>query len=173
MAQEALGRLLDVALGVAPVDLSAAATTGKRVSLRNAAGVTIIVAKGAGAASGENPTFTLRQHTAASGGTSQALASIDHYYLKSAATLAGTEQWVRVAQAAASTIADPGAATTSGASQQLLAIEVDARSLADGFRYVSLDVSDVGSTAQLAVVLYVLRDLVVQRAPDKLVAALS
>ena len=100
MAQEALGRLIDISVGVAPVDLSVAASTGKRVGLRNAAGVTVVFRKGAGAG-GEDPVLTFRQHTAASGGTSQNLATVDHYYTKSAATLAGTETWNRAAQAAA------------------------------------------------------------------------
>jgi hypothetical protein len=172
MAMEALGRTVDVALGSAPVDLSAAATTGKRLALRDAAGVTIVVVKGAGAA-GENPTFTLQQHTAAAGGVSQALPIVDHYYLKSAAVLAGTEQWVKVTQTVAATIADPGGAGTSGQSQQILAVEVAATSLADGFKYVSLNISDVGSAAQIGAVLYLLRDLDVQRAPEKLAPALA
>lgn len=172
MAMEALGRVIDVAIGAAPVDLSAAATTGKRVRLRGVGGVTILVVKAAGTA-GDDPTVTLRQHTAASGGTSANLAVIDHYYLKTATALTGTEQWARVTQAAAATIADPGAVGTSAESQQLLVIEVDARSLADGYAYISLDVADVGANAQLGAVVYLLRDLDVQRAPDKLAPALS
>ncbi|PBC71573.1 hypothetical protein BX265_6183 [Streptomyces sp. TLI_235] len=171
MAQEALGRNFDVSIGVAPVDLQAA-QTGKRVSLRNAAGCTILIIKAAGTA-GDDPTVTLKQHTASSGGTSANLAIIDHYYLKSATTLAGSETWTRVAQTAAATIADPGAAGTSAESQQLIAIEVDARSLSDGYKYISLDVADTGTNAQLGTVVYLLRDLTAQRTPANLVAPLS
>ena len=168
MAQEALGRLIDISVGVAPVDLSVAASTGKRVGLRNAAGVTVVFRKGAGAG-GEDPVLTFRQHTAASGGTSQNLATVDHYYTKSAATLAGTETWNRAAQAAAATVTLTG----EGAKQGIYVFEVDARSLADGYKYFSVDVADVGATAQIGSVEYLLRDLAVQRTPANLVAPLS
>jgi hypothetical protein len=172
MAQEGLGRLFDISVGAAPVDLSSAAVTGKRVSLKRAAALTIVVFKGAGTA-GDDPTVTLKQHTAASSGTSANLAAIDHYYLKNATTLAGTETWTRVTQSAAATIADPGGAGTSAESQQILAIPVLGTSLSDGYSYVSLDIADVGTNAQLGGVLYLLHDLTAQRAPANLQAALS
>lgn len=172
MSQELLGRGVDISVGAAPADLSAAATTGKRVSLKGAGGVTIVVVKGAGTA-GDDPTVTLKQHTAASGGTSANLPIIDHYYLKDAATLAGTETWVKKTQAAAATIADPGGAGTSAEHQQILVIEVDSKSLSDGYSYVSLDVADVGTNAQLGAVLYLLRDLRAGRTPENLQAPLS
>lgn len=164
---EGLGRLFDVTTGAVPVDLSSAAVTGKRVHLKNATGVTILLFKAAGTA-GDDPTVTLKQHTAASSGTSANLATIDHYYLKDAATLAGSETWTKVTQSAAATIADPGGAGTSAEHQQIVAIEVHASQLDDGYGWVSLDVGDVGTNAQLGAVLYILHDLVVQRAPANL-----
>lgn len=171
MAMEALGRLVDVCIGAAPVDLSTAGATGKRVALKGAGGLTIVVFKGAGTA-GDDPTFTLKQHTANTGGTTSNLAAIDHYYLKDAATLAGTEAWTKVTQAAAATIADPGGAGTSAEHQQILAIEVDAAQLSDGYTHVSLDCADVGTNAQLGAILYLRRDLLVNRAPAALAASL-
>jgi len=171
MAMEALGRLVDICIGAAPVDLSAAAVTGKRVKLRDCGGLTIVVFKAAGTA-GDDPTVTLKQHTAGSGGTTSNLAVIDHYYLKDAATLAGTEAWTRVAQTAAATIADPGGAGTSAEHQQIIVIEVDAAQLSDGYTHVSLDVADVGTNAQLGTILYLRRDLTVQRTPSALAASL-
>jgi hypothetical protein len=168
---EALGRLVDVCIGAAPVDLSTAAVTGKRVALKGAGGLTIIVFKGAGTA-GDDPTFTLKQHTASSSGTTSNLAVIDHYYLKDAATLAGTEQWTKVTQTAAATIADPGGAGTSAEHQQIIAIEVDAAQLSDGYTHVSLDCADVGTNAQLGAILYLRRDLLVARTPSALAASL-
>ncbi|MFJ6066575.1 hypothetical protein ACIQHU_26465 [Streptomyces tendae] len=168
---EALGRLVDVCVGAAPVDLSTAAVTGKRVRLRDAGGLTIVVFKGAGTA-GDDPTLTLKQHTANTGGTTSNLAVIDHYYLKDATALAGTEQWTRVSQAAAATITDPGGAGTSAEHQQIIVIEVEAEQLSDGYTHVSLDVADVGTNAQLGAVLYLRRDLVVERAPAALAASL-
>ncbi len=165
---EGLGRLIDIVAGAVPVDASTAAITGKRVSLRNAHSISIVVFKAAGTA-GDDPTLTLQQHTAASGGTTAALAVIDHYYYKNSATLTGAETWVRKAQAAASTIADPGGAGTSAESQQIIVIPVDAAMLSDGFTHVSLNVADVGTNAQLASILYITHDLAVKRAPQNLV----
>jgi len=164
---EALGRLIDVVAGAAPVDLSSAAVTGKRVHLKNASGVTIVLFKGAGTA-GDDPTVTLKQHTAATGGTTSNLAVIDHYYLKDAATLAGSETWVKKTQSVAATIADPGGAGTSAEHQQIVVIEVNTAQLSDDYEWISLDVADVGTNAQLGAVLYLLHDLNVQRSPEQL-----
>ncbi|MFI1562197.1 hypothetical protein ACH4ZX_03885 [Streptomyces sp. NPDC020490] len=169
---EALGRLVDSSVGIAPVDLSGGANTGKRVSLRNADAVKITLYKGAGTA-GDDPVLTLKQHTASSGGTSANLAIIDHYYLKSATTLAGTETWSKVTQAAAATVSDPGGAGTSAESQQIVVIEVQASQLSDGYSYVSLDIADVGTNAQIGCVLYDLYDLRAKRKPANLAAALA
>lgn len=168
---EGLARLFDIAIGAAPVDLSTAAVTGKRVALKGSSAITFLVFKGAGTA-GDDPAVTIQQHTAASGGTSSNLSVIDHYYLKDAATLAGTEQWVTKTQAAGATITDPGGAGTSAEHQQILAIEVSGTELSDGYTHVSLNIADVGTNAQLGAVLYVLHDLTVQRAPDALAATL-
>ncbi|HEY0638394.1 MAG TPA: hypothetical protein VGD67_12170 [Pseudonocardiaceae bacterium] len=169
---EGLGRLYDFSTGFVPVDMQTAANTGKRVNLCDAGGVAIVLFKAAGTA-GDDPVLTLKEHNAATGGTSQNLVAIDHYYVKSEATLDGDEVWTRVDQAAAATITDPGAAGTSAESQQIVVIEVDASALSDGFSYLSLDVADSGGNAQLGAVLYVLRDLHVQADATSLAAPLS
>lgn len=165
---EGLGRLFDIVAGVAPVDLSGAAATGNRVHLKNCGGATIVAFFGAGTA-GDDPVLDLRQHTAASGGTSADLDVVTHYYLKSEATLDGDETWTRVNQSAASEITDPGGAGTSAESQQIVVIEVEGTSLSDGYEWISLDVADTGANAKLGCVLYLLRDLDVQRDPTRLV----
>jgi hypothetical protein len=166
---EALGRLFDFSTGFSPVDMQTAANTGKRVGLKNCAGVTILFIKAAGTA-GDDPVLTLNEHTASSGGTSQVLAELSKYYQKQETTLDGDEQWTEVTQAAASTITFNA---TSAESEALYAIELDGTQLSDGFDYISVDVADVGGNAQLGTVLYVLRDLTVQRDPTALVAPLS
>jgi len=162
----ALGRLFDVVPGIAPLDLQTA-RTGNRVHLKNAASCTFVVFKGAGTA-GDDPTLTLKQHTAASGGSSTNLIAITSYYLKNATTLSASETWSRLAQAAAATIVDPGGAGTSAESQQVIVFSIDGTQLSDGYEWVSLDVADTGSNAQLGAVLYLLHDLTVQRAPENL-----
>lgn len=165
---EALGRLVDVVPGVVPVDLGTAGATGLRVHLKNAGGVAIVVYLAAGTAA-QNPTFTLREHNAATSGTSQDLAVIDHYYVKAEATLDADETWTRVdntsAGAPRATVTD---ANWDDANQVLAVIEVNSTSLSDGFEWVSLNSSDPG-TAHLGCVLYLLRDLTVQRDPAALV----
>jgi hypothetical protein len=168
MAQEGLGRLFDISIGAVPTDAVAGAVTGKRVSLRNAGGVTIVVVAGAG--STDILDVDLQQHTASTGGTSGDLDIIDHYYYKSETTLDGDETWTRATQTAASEITDVGAASE----EQILVIEVDARSLSDGYDYVSLNIPDLGTNgAKYCSILYILRDLAVQRTPANLVAPLS
>lgn len=171
MAQDALGRLFDLSTGWVPVDAQTA-QTGKRVSLRNAAGCTIVVLKAAGTA-GDDHSYDLQQHTASTGGTSADLDIISAYYLKSETTLDGDETWSRVTQTAASEITDAGGAGTSAEQEQILVIEVDARQLSDGYDYISLNSGGEGSNAQLSTCLYILRDLAVQRTPANLAAPLS
>lgn len=160
---EAVGRLIDIVAGVVPVDLGTAASTGKRVGLKGATGVTIVGYLNNGTAA-QAPTFTVKEHTAASGGTSQNLAVVSHYYKKEEAALDGDETWTKVDQTAAATVTD---ADWDDANQVLVAIEVDASQLSDGYTHISCDVSDPG-TAQVGAVLYLLHDLAYQRAPENL-----
>lgn len=171
MAQDGLGRLFDVSVGWSPVDAQTA-QTGKRVSLRNAGGCTILVIKAAGTA-GDDHSYDLQQHTASSGGTTADLDIISSYYLKSETTLDGDETWTRVTQTAASEITEAGGAGTSAEEQQLLVIEVSAAQLSDGYDYISLNSGGEGSNAQLSTCVYLLRDLAVGRTPANLVAPLS
>lgn len=165
---EALGRLIDLSVGFAPVDMQTGTNTGKRVSLRNAGGITYVLFKAVGTA-GDDPVLTFQQHTALSSGTTSNLAIVDHFYSKSAALLVGTEKWVRTAQAASQTVTLTGEAANQG----IYVFEIEAASLSDTYNYVSLNVADVGGNAQLGCVLYALRDLEVKRKPANLAAALS
>jgi hypothetical protein len=168
---EALGRLFDISTGVAPVDLQAA-QTGKRVHLKNAGGATIVVFKAAGTA-GDDQTWTLQEHDASTGGTSQSLAVISHYYEKVETTLDGDETWAERDNLSGgspqATILD----ATTAEVQQIMAIEVDSTQLSDGFEWISLNNDGAGANAQLGAVLYFLRDLAVQRDPTKLAEPLS
>lgn len=169
MAHDGLGRIFDVGLGFAPVDTQTGANTGKRVSLRNAGGISFLFIKGAGTGT-DVPVFTLNEHTASSSGTSQVLAAITGYHRKSATTLAGTETWTTTTQAAASTLTLTGEATKQG----IYVIELNASALSAGFAYVSMDVADTGAAgAQLGTLVYLLRDLKHLRTPANLIASLG
>ena len=154
-----LGTDYDLSIGVAPSDLSAGASTGKRVNMAGAESVDIVLVKGAGTA-GDDPTVTLVASDAATGGTSANLAVISAYSLKDAATLAGTETWAAETQAAAATIADPGGAGTSAEHQQICVIHVEASEMPADKRYLSLNIGDVGLNAQLGAVLYIVHGTV-------------
>lgn len=167
-----LGRLFDIGVGFVPVDMQTAANTGKRMNMKRHSGCDIVLFKAAGTA-GDDPVLTLKQHTAASGGTTANLATIDRYWYKAEAVLDNDESWVEVTQAAAATITDPGGLGTSAESQMLVVIKVDAAQLSDGYAWISLDVADVGGNAQLGCVLYLPHDLAVQRAPANLGNLLS
>jgi hypothetical protein len=178
---EGLGRLFDVSVGYVNIDLNTSGATGKRVSLKNATGVSFICILPATAAT-EDIVFDVQQHTASSGGTSGDMdaaagvavtttAGIDHFYIKSATTLAGTETWAKVANTAGSEVTVSGA--TYGASQCIVVIEVAASMLGDGYSYVSIINADPGSTARVVSVIAVLHDLNVKRAPANLAAALA
>lgn len=168
MAQDALGRLFDISIGAVPTDAVAGAITGKRVSLRNAGGCTIVVVTTG--ASTDITDVDLQQHTASTGGTTADLDVITYYYYKSEATLDGDETWTKGTQTAASEITNVGAASE----ELLLVIEVDSRQLSDGYDYISLDIPDLGTNGtRHCAILYLLRDLAVQRTPANLVAPLS
>lgn len=150
-----LGTDYDLSIGAAPVDLSVAATTGKRINMSGADSCDVVIIKAAGTAA-DDPAVTLRASTAASGGTTADLATISTYYLKDGATLAGTETWAVKTQSAAATITDPGGAGTSAEHQQICVIHVEATDMPAGKPYLSLNIADVGSNAQIGAVLYIL-----------------
>ena len=168
-----LGRLCDVGLGWAPVDLDTAnGATGKRIALSGARGIMFLVILGAGGA--EDLVLDVQQHTAYTGGTSNDLDSAavtgttgpDHWYIKSETLLDNDEVWAKVTQAAASEVTLTGA--TYGANQNIVVIEVDARQLAEGYTHVSLNASKTTATACLGTCVYLLHELRYQRKPASL-----
>jgi hypothetical protein len=166
MKMEALGRLFDIGTGWAPVDLTTAGATGKRVFMGGATGVSFVVFLGAAASGTEDVVLTLQQHTAYTGGTSSNLATCDHYYLKAEATLDNDESWTKVTQTASQTVTIAGA--TYATQQAIAVIPVGADSLSDGYAWASVNVADPGSVARLGACLYLPHDLASQRAAANL-----
>jgi hypothetical protein len=162
---DALGRLFDIGLGWAPVDIDTAnAATGKRLSLARASGVTFVVAGGVGAA--DDLVLDVQQHTAYTGGTSADLDVVTKWWIKAETALDNDESWVKVEQTAASECTVVGA--TYGAMQKIVVIEVDAASLSAGYSHVSLNAAVTTATAQLTTCLYIVHDLAAQRTPSNL-----
>ena len=179
MAIENLARVFDLSIGYLNIDLNTAGATGKRVSMRNASSITAVAILPATAAT-EDVTLDIQQHTASSGGSSADLDAggvagsrgIDHFYIKATnPALLGTETWTRVSQTEASEVVVVGA--TYGASQCLVAIEIGANQLADGYSYISVISPDPGATARVVSVIYVVAGLQVQRKSANLAAALA
>lgn len=166
---EALGRLADFGVGIAPVDLSAAAVTGKRVSVKRESGLMVVLFKGA-SASGTDPALTFKEATLFTGGTSQNMATPPAYYWqKTAAALAGSEVWTQVTASYSS-----GAQTLTGqqGNQGIFVWDILSEDLSAGFSYIEVDAAKAGTVAQLGALLFIPHDLLEQRGPANL-AALS
>lgn len=161
---EGLGRLFDIGTAFAPVDLSTAGFTGKRISLQNAGGCTIVLFYGAGT-DGDDPVPSLQQHTAYTGGTSADLAVLDTVYRKAETLLDNDESWVKTTQTAAAIMT---AVADDAQKQKIYVIEVEADQLSDTYTHISVNQADLSNNAQLAAGLYILRDLKVQRTPANL-----
>lgn len=169
----ALGRILDVGLGWAPVDIDTAnAATGKRLYVGDCSGVLFLVATGVGGA--DDIVFDVQQHTAYTGGTSADLdtaatstaTGVTVGYIKAETALDNDESWVAITQSDASELTVVGA--TYGAMQKLIAIEIDTAQLADGYAWVSLNAAVTTATAQLTTCLYIKHGLAYGRKPTNL-----
>jgi hypothetical protein len=161
---DALGRLFDIGLGWAPVDLDTAnAATGKRLAMQGARGCTIVAVTAAGGATAA--VFTLKQHTAYTGGTSADLAAITRWTIKTETVLDNDEAWVTTTQAAVATVSLD---TTYGDDEYILVIEVDARQMSDGYSHISLDFAATLGAPKLGACLYFPHELRYQRKPSKL-----
>lgn len=164
MGVKALGRLFDIGIGVVPVDIDTAnAATGKLVAMSGHSGLTIVALTGVGGA--EDLAFTMREHTAYTGGTSRDLDVVTEYYIKAETTLDNDESWVKVTQTAGD-LTVVGA--TYGTQQKLIAWYVGADQLSDDATHVSVNAAITTATAQLFAVLYFPHDLLSQRAPANL-----
>lgn len=170
---EALGRLFDIGTGWVPVDLDTAnGATGKRISMSGHDAITFVVFLAVGAT--DDVVLDVQQHTAYTSGTSADLDAaavstsygIDHYYIKSEAVLDNDEAWAKVTQSEASEITLTGA--TYGDKQNIVAIEVRASQLGDGYTHVSLNAATTTAAAHLGACLYFPHELRYQRKPTGL-----
>lgn len=159
---DALGRLFDVGLGWAPVDLDAAdGSTGKRIYIGDCGSIAFLMVCGTGPA-----TFSLdvQQHTAYTSGTTADLDVVTYCYYKSEAALDNDESWTKLTQSAASEIT----LDAIGLVQKIVVVEVDAAQLSDGYAWVSLNSVSANGTAHLSSCVYLKHDLHSQRAPANL-----
>lgn len=165
-----LGYTVDCGPVVVPVDFHTGTNTGKRVALKNARSCIFLVSMAAAASGTDDLVFTLNEHTASSAGTTTAFANITTAWIKSATTLAGTETWTKVTQAAGSTLTLAGA--TYAAKQLMLALQVNAPDLDAGYDYVSLSCAATAAIARLGVIQVLLTDLTKRFDPSSMAATL-
>lgn len=146
---------------IAPVNLGTAANTGSRVDMSKCKRVTFLVILAGGGTTAAHD-FTLKQHTAASGGTTADL-SVDNPYFH------------KVNAATYFTKVQPGSAAAAydlhaliGDNAAIVAFEVLQDQLTDGYQWASLDIGDVGTT-HLGCVLAICHDGYALPAYDKVV----
>lgn len=160
---EGLGRLFDLSIGAVITNLGGGANvTGKRVSMKNASGITLLIAKSAGT-SGQDPVLTFNSFAAATGGSAANPAAplVPYFYKKAAAAPTGAETWTKVTQTASNIVTLTGEATNQG----LYAIFVAAGdTVARSFPYLEVDIGSTAAAQNVAQI-WVLHDLEVQRAP--------
>jgi hypothetical protein len=166
MGQKALGRLFDIGVGVAPVDIDTAdAATGKRIWLGDCGGVTVVALLGAGD-DDNDLVFTNQEHTAYTSGTSRNLAVVTEYHIKAETALDNDETWTRVSQSAAATVTVNK--TTYGATQRLIAWYVGSDQLSSDCAWFSVNEAMTTNTSTLMGLLYIKHDLNSQRIPANL-----
>lgn len=170
-----LGRLYDVGLGVAPVDMNSGnGATGKRHSMMVSESVDVLVILGAAASGTDDVVIDVQQHTAYVSGTSADLDAtgvstsigISEYFIKSETLLDNDEAWARVTQTAASEITLTGA--TYAARECIVGFNVRASMLGTGYTHISVDLSYATNAVRNAAVLYLPVGLRAGARPDRL-----
>jgi hypothetical protein len=135
-----------------PIDLNAAAITGARISMGKVCGRVAIVCI-MGDSVGATVQFTLKQHTAAVGGTSKVLAVANNYFKKvnSATVFTKVEPTVEASlyDLSVDFAADPGIVVF-----EVLPSQLDTN---NGFAYLSVDIAD-STAAKIASTFYIVDD---------------
>jgi hypothetical protein len=136
----------------APVDLNTAAVTGARVSLAHVKKVACVISVGTSLTGGVVD-ITLKQHNAASAGTSKDLLVAKKYYKKVGTATKFTE--VPATVAAANYVLSTDFDTNGG----IVVFEVDAADLDvnGGFTHFSVNLAD-GGVAKVGSAIYILSD---------------
>jgi hypothetical protein len=136
----------------APVDLNTAAITGARIGLANGQKVTVILEL-ADSLTGGAVVVTLRQHTAASGGSSADLSVDRPYYTKAAAET----KFTKVVPSSAAAAYDLSATYDTEPGQVVFEIESQDLNRDSSYTHFSIDLAD-GAVARIASAIYVLSE---------------
>lgn len=135
-----------------PVDLNTAAVTGARLSMAKVHGRVAIVCQ-LGDSVGATVQFTLKQHTAAVGGTSKNLA-VDNNYFKKVGAATSFTKVVPTAEAAVYDLSADFAAEPGIVVFEVLPEQLDTNG---GFNHISIDIAD-SAAAKIGATLYIVDD---------------
>ena len=143
----------NIVAGIVPADLQTGANNGDWVSLKDYGRCVAVFFKGIGTA-GDDPVFTLKQATDATGAGSKALTFTSVY--SKVGTQTGIANFTETTQAAAATYTD----AVSAEAQAIIGVEINATNLDvdGGFTHVQLSIPDVGGNAQLGCAFYIMLD---------------
>ena len=136
---------------ISPVDLDAGANTGNRVDMSKCRRVTFVLDVKAGTTPSSH-TLTIEQHTVASAGTPLALAVDNPYYHK----LNAATEFTKVVPTVATDSYNID--TLVGDAKFMIVFEVLAEQLAEGYRWVSVNLTDAGG-AQLGACLAICHEV--------------
>ena len=138
-------------IGNVPVDLNTAAVTGARIKLSHGERLAIILVLGASTAAVVE--LTLKQHNAASSGTSKALSVMNPYFKKAGVATSFT----KVEPVAAASVYD--LSTDFNADSGIIVLEVLPEDLDvnGGFTHVSCDIAD-STAAKIGALFYAVVD---------------
>lgn len=131
---------------IGPVDLNTGANTGERIDMKNVKRVTFVITAAAGTTPSSH-TVSFEQHTVASAGTPLAL-TIDNGYYHKVDTATSFTRVAPTGTKASSFDID----SVVGDTKFMAVFEVLAEDLTDGYRWLSLNMTDSGG-AQLASVI--------------------
>jgi hypothetical protein len=164
-----LGSVIDIIPGTPPKDTGTSAP-GDYINLTNHHGVLVVYYKGIGTA-GEDPTIELQQATSAAGAGAKDLNGFAEIHKKQGTDLTTVGTWTRVSQTADEDFVGDA---TSAESQGLYTawVPTTALDVANGFKYLCVNIKDTGVAAQLGCVLYIVHGFRYGGAPTRLGSAI-
>lgn len=152
-----LSQVSDLILGAGPVNFATAANNGAWVNMAEAEAMNVLIVTGVGTA-GEDPVITLEQAKDASGTGAKALTlRYVAYKIGATAINAAADVWVEVTSISRDNPAASYTNTDGAENEFIVLVYVLAQDLDinNGFKFIRGKVADVGSGAQLGVILYV------------------
>jgi hypothetical protein len=134
-----------------PVDMNTAAITGARIKADGCERIAVVCQMGTSTAA--TVQFTLKQHNAASAGTSKVLPVLNSYYVKAGAATVFTKTEPTVAQS----LFDVSTDFAANAGYLVLEVLPEDLDVNNGFAWMSVDIAD-SAAAKLAATSYIKYD---------------